>query len=58
MFNMNERMNFLISSNHSLHGLPLLDSPSIVPNITSFTSLNIINEEKCNMIVLCYENVS
>src|SRR6218665_2166676 len=28
-----------MSSSHSLHGLPLLNSPSIVPNITSFTSL-------------------
>src|SRR6218665_442092 len=26
-------------SKHSLHGLPLLDSPSIVPDITSFTNL-------------------
>src|SRR6218665_1491943 len=29
----------LMLSSHSLHGLPLLVSPSIIPNITSFTSL-------------------
>lgn len=28
---------FLMSSNHSLHGFPLLVSPSIDPNIASFT---------------------
>ena len=30
---------YLMASNHSRHGLPLLVSPSIVQNITSFTSL-------------------
>ena len=31
------RSHSLMPSNHSRHGLPLLDSPSIIPNIASFT---------------------
>src|SRR6218665_1508520 len=47
-----------MSSSHSLHGFPLLNSPSIVPNITSFTSLlsfilHVCRNKFCFLSMIC-----